>query len=57
MRQPATKASVRKSPDSTNDSATPPPADSGLTTSVDVRKTTIVSGMRMTPIVRNCRFR
>jgi hypothetical protein len=57
MRQPATKASVRNSPDSTKDSATPPPMLSGLSTSVEVRKTTMVSGTKMTPIVRNWRFR
>jgi hypothetical protein len=57
MRQPATNASVRNRPDSTNDRATPPPADSGLTTSVEVRKTRMVRGIRMKPIVRNCRFR
>ena len=54
MRQPARKASVRKMPDWTKDRASVP---SGLSTAVDVTNTTITSGMRMNPIVRNWRLR
>ncbi len=54
MRQPATKARLRNSPDSKKLRASPP---SGPTTAVDVRNTTITSGTRMIPMVRNCRRR
>ena len=58
-RQPATNASVRNRPDWANvrpDDAFGP-ARSGLVTSVDVTNTTTASGIRITAIVLNCRFR
>ena len=54
MTQPATKASVRKVPDSANDSASSP---FGFFDSVEVTNTMTASGMRMTAIVRNWRLR
>ena len=54
MTQPATNASVRNRPDSKNDSASVPSARS---TATEVTKTMMASGRRMTPIVRNWRFR
>jgi hypothetical protein len=51
---PATKASVRNSPDSKKLRADSP---SGFRTSVEVRNTMMASGTRMTAIVLNCRFR
>jgi hypothetical protein len=53
-KQPSKNASVRKTPDWTNDSATLP---SGFVISVDVTNTMIASGTKITAIVRNCRFR
>ena len=57
MKQPATKATVRHSPDWANDRATPPPTRSGLTTSVAVKNTTTTSGRRMSAMVLNWRAR
>ncbi len=54
MRQPATNASVRNVPDAPNDRASVP---SGFSTATEVTKTMTANGMRMNPIVRNCRFR
>ena len=47
-------ASVRNVPDSANDSASTP---LGFSTATEVTNTMTASGMRMKPIVRNCRFR
>ena len=52
--QPAMNASVRNEPDSKNDNASTPP---GFSTAIDVTNTMSASGIRMKPIVRNCRFR
>ena len=58
MKQPAMNASVRKVPDSANESAvSATPSTSGLSTSVDVTNTTTASGTRITAIVRNWRLR
>ena len=54
MKQPARNARVRNRPDSKNERASVP---SGLSTATEVTKTTIASGTRMNPIVRNWRFR
>ena len=57
--QPAMNASVRKVPDWTNvrpDDAFGD-ASSGFVTSVEVTNTTTASGIRITAIVLNCRFR
>ncbi len=55
---PAMNASVRKMPDCANVSPDDPPtAIAGFTTSVDVTKTTIASGIRITAMVLNCRRR
>ena len=47
-------ASVRNEPDWKNESASSPP---GFSTATEVTNTMTASGMRMKPIVRNCRFR
>jgi hypothetical protein len=52
--QPRMNAPVRKPPDCAYDSAVSPVA---FFTAVDVRNTTTASGMRMTTIVLNWRFR
>ena len=58
IRQPATNASVRAMPDTAKlRPPLPPTKPSGFATSVDVTKTTIERGMRITRIVRNWRFR
>ena len=53
-RQPIRKATVRAAPDAPNDIATDP---SGRVISVEVKNTTAATGIRIRPIVRNCRFR
>jgi hypothetical protein len=53
IRQPARNANVRKVPDCTNDSASPPPSTNGLLIAVDVMNTITASGIRMTPMVLN----
>ena len=45
---------MRQNPDRPNVSAV---LSSGLRISVDVKKTIAATGIRMTAIVRNCRFR
>ena len=54
IKQPARNASVRNRPEEKNESASVP---SGLSTAVEVKNTTAISGIRMSAMVLNWRRR